>query len=69
MLDWSDWAGAYEIWLHRRAEYQDLIRNLTAHTRSPRSYNEPHAVNHLNSLVEYKESIRNVVQQQPCFAA
>ena len=32
VLDWSDWAGAYEIWLHRRAEYQDLIRNLTAQT-------------------------------------
>jgi hypothetical protein len=30
--DWSDWAGAYEIWLHRRQQYQDLIRNLTAQT-------------------------------------
>ncbi len=30
MLDWSDWAGAYEIWLHRRRQYQDLIRNLSA---------------------------------------
>lgn len=32
VLDWSDWAGAYEIWLNRRAQYQDLIRNLTAQT-------------------------------------
>jgi len=32
VLDWSDWAGAYEIWLQRRAEYQDLIRNSTAQT-------------------------------------
>lgn len=29
VLDWSDWAGAYEIWLHRREQYCDLIRNLT----------------------------------------
>lgn len=32
VLDWSDWAGAYEIWLHRREQYQDLIRTLTAQT-------------------------------------
>ncbi|MGH9837519.1 MAG: hypothetical protein ACREEM_01905 [Blastocatellia bacterium] len=32
VLDWSDWAGAYEIWLHRRQQYRDLIRNLTAQT-------------------------------------
>lgn len=32
VLDWSDWAGAYEIWLQRRTQYQDLIRNLTAQT-------------------------------------
>lgn len=32
MLDWSDWAGAYEIRERRRQEYQDLIRNLTAQT-------------------------------------
>ena len=28
VLDWADWAGAYEIWLHRRQQYQDLIRQL-----------------------------------------
>ena len=32
VLDWSDWAGAYEIWLHRRSEYQNLMRQLTAQT-------------------------------------
>lgn len=31
-LDWSDWAGAYQIRERRRREYQDLIRNLTAQT-------------------------------------
>jgi hypothetical protein len=25
-------AGAYEIWLHRREQYRDLIRTLTAQT-------------------------------------
>ncbi|MGH9833680.1 MAG: hypothetical protein ACREBD_25255 [Blastocatellia bacterium] len=29
VLDWSDWAGAYEVWLKRRQQYQDLIRNLS----------------------------------------
>ena len=32
MLDWTDWAGAYEISLRRRQEYQELIRNVTAQT-------------------------------------
>src|SRR6266571_3944817 len=32
MLDWSDWAGAYEISQRRRQEYQDLMRTLTAQT-------------------------------------
>lgn len=31
VLDWNDWAGAYEIWLHRRQQYQELIRSLTEH--------------------------------------
>ena len=31
-LDWSDWAGAYEISQRRRQEYQDLLRSLTAET-------------------------------------
>ena len=29
VLDWSDWAGAYEVWLKRRQQYQDLIHNLS----------------------------------------
>jgi hypothetical protein len=32
VLDWSDWAGAYEIWLRRRQQYQDLIPYLTSQT-------------------------------------
>lgn len=32
VLDWSDWAGAYEVWLHRREQYREMIRNLTAQT-------------------------------------
>jgi hypothetical protein len=30
VLDWSDRAGAYEIWLHRREQYREIIRDLTA---------------------------------------
>ena len=25
VLDWSDWAGAYEIWLRRRRQYQEVM--------------------------------------------
>jgi len=25
VLDWNDWAGAYEIWLERRQQYRELI--------------------------------------------
>ena len=25
VLDWSDWAGAYEIWLRRRGQYQEVM--------------------------------------------
>jgi hypothetical protein len=32
VLDWNDWAGAYEIWLRRHQQYQDLIRALKEHT-------------------------------------
>ena len=28
MLDWSDWAGAYELWLRRKQQYQDAIRQV-----------------------------------------
>lgn len=30
VLDWSDWAGAYEISQKRRSEYQQMIQGLTA---------------------------------------
>ena len=32
VLDWSDWAGAYEIWLRRRQQYQSMIASLKEHT-------------------------------------
>ena len=25
VLDWSDWAGAYEIWLRRRRQYHEVM--------------------------------------------
>jgi hypothetical protein len=28
VLDWSDWAGAYEIWLDRKERYQKVIQIL-----------------------------------------
>ena len=28
VMDWSMWAGAYEIWLRRRAQYQAAIQKL-----------------------------------------
>lgn len=28
VLDWSDWAGTYEIWLKRRAQYQQALTAL-----------------------------------------
>ena len=27
-LDWTDWAGAYKIWLRRQEEYRQVIQNL-----------------------------------------
>ena len=32
VLEWSDWAGAYEIWLRRRQQYQGMITSLKEHT-------------------------------------
>lgn len=28
VLDWSDWAGAYKIWLRRQEQYREIIRTL-----------------------------------------
>lgn len=28
VLDWNDWAGAYEIWLERQQQYGTLIQSL-----------------------------------------
>jgi hypothetical protein len=32
VLDWNDWAGAYEIWLRRRRQYQQAIESLKQST-------------------------------------
>lgn len=32
VMDWSAWAGTYEIWLRRREQYQAAIRALQAQT-------------------------------------
>lgn len=32
VLDWNDWAGAYEIWLRRREQYQEIIASLRERT-------------------------------------
>jgi hypothetical protein len=28
VLDWNDWAGAYEIWLRRHEQYRKIIQSL-----------------------------------------
>jgi hypothetical protein len=32
VLDWNDWAGAYEIWQERRTQYRKLITSLKTET-------------------------------------
>lgn len=32
VLDWSDWAGAYSIWLERQEQYQEVIQGLLQNT-------------------------------------
>jgi hypothetical protein len=32
VLDWSDWAGAYELWLQRHDQYRRLMREVAAQT-------------------------------------
>ena len=32
VLDWSGWAGTYEVWLRRRAQYQVAIQKLQVQT-------------------------------------
>jgi len=34
LLDWSDWAGAYEIWLRRQEQYHQAIQNLRAKSQN-----------------------------------
>ncbi|MBI1765896.1 MAG: hypothetical protein HYR56_31200 [Acidobacteria bacterium] len=54
VLDWSDWAGAYENWLQRRQQYQELMRNLIAHSPLSEVFKraarrEPLELAHLNT--------------------
>ena len=32
VLDWSDWAGAYELWLRRHDQYRELVGRLAEQT-------------------------------------
>jgi hypothetical protein len=32
VLEWSDWAGAYQIWLRRKQQYKEAIQTLEAQT-------------------------------------
>ena len=34
VLDWNDWAGTYEIWLHRREQYREIIQSLKEHSQT-----------------------------------
>ncbi len=35
VLDWSGWAGAYQIWSRRRQQYRELMASLRATTSLP----------------------------------
>lgn len=32
VIEWSDWAGAYQIWMRRRKQYQNAIKALEQQT-------------------------------------
>lgn len=32
VMDWSAWAGAYEVWLRRRSQYQAAIQQIQTQT-------------------------------------
>ena len=32
ILDWSDWAGVYKIWLRRQEQYRHAIQNLCSNS-------------------------------------
>jgi len=34
VLDWADWAGAYQIWLRRREQYHRTIQTLREHSET-----------------------------------
>ncbi|ODS32609.1 MAG: hypothetical protein SCARUB_02261 [Candidatus Scalindua rubra] len=34
ILDWTDWAGAYKIWLRRQEQYRQAIKTLRAQSQT-----------------------------------
>lgn len=34
VLDWSDWAGAYKIWLRRQDQYRNAIRLIRSQSKT-----------------------------------
>ncbi|OQY44372.1 MAG: hypothetical protein B6242_12820 [Anaerolineaceae bacterium 4572_78] len=34
VLDWSDWAGVYQIFIHRQEQYRRTIQSLKSQTQS-----------------------------------
>lgn len=34
VLDWSDWAGAYKIWLRRQEQYRNMIATLRTNSKN-----------------------------------
>jgi len=34
VLDWNDWAGAYEIWLRRHEQYREIIQSLQSSSQT-----------------------------------
>lgn len=34
VLDWSDWAASYEIWIRRHEQYREIIQTLKEHDQT-----------------------------------
>jgi hypothetical protein len=34
VLDWSDWAGAYKIWLRRQKQYRQAMQSMRSHSEN-----------------------------------
>ena len=50
VLDWSGWAGTYEIWLRRREKYRQAIQTLLQQEDIP-------SLSHLIGLTARRESL------------